>query len=160
MVNRRRYYRRRKGFFASMTLNNILILINVLVFVLIALLVIILGVDLTSVEAFENSFVKYLALSPSLFVQGFVWTLLTSMFIHGGFAHLFVNMISMFFIGDLVERLIGKKRYLWFYISFLNKNHKQLPRQALQNVLYFQQAIQKLLMLPTTQISTNQPPTT
>ena len=60
---------------------------------------------------------RYVALSPDLFVQGFIWTLLTSMFIHGGFAHLFVNMISMFFIGGLVEKLIGRKRFLWFYLG-------------------------------------------
>jgi len=35
---------------------------------------------------------------------------------HGNFTHLFVNMISMFFIGNFVERLIGKRRYLWFYL--------------------------------------------
>jgi len=34
---------------------------------------------------------------------------------HGGFAHLFVNMISMFFIGNLIEKIIGRRRFLWFY---------------------------------------------
>ncbi|OGJ12850.1 hypothetical protein A3K82_00865 [Candidatus Pacearchaeota archaeon RBG_19FT_COMBO_34_9] len=38
------------------------------------------------------------------------------MFMHGGFTHLFVNMISLFFIGNFIERLIGKKRFFWLYI--------------------------------------------
>jgi len=113
---RQRTYRRRKGFFERTSLTNIIILINIIAFVVIITLIGVLGVDLTNVEAFTNSFLKYLALSPELFVQGFVWTLLTSMFMHGGFGHLFVNMISMFFIGNFVERLIGKRRFFWFYL--------------------------------------------
>lgn len=111
----RKYYRRRRGFFERMSLNNLLILINVVVFLVIFLLVLIFGIDLTTEAGLKNSFFRFFALNPELFFQGIVWTLLTSMFMHGGFLHLFVNMISMFFIGGLVERLIGKKRYLWFY---------------------------------------------
>jgi membrane associated rhomboid family serine protease len=44
--------------------------------------------------------------------------LLTSMFIHANFSHLFFNMISLFFLGTLVERLIGRKRFLWSYLIF------------------------------------------
>jgi len=113
---RYRPYRRKKGFFERFSLTNNLIFINVAVFVLVLIFIRVLGVDLTSIEAFGNSFLRYIALNPELFFQGFVWTLLTSMFMHGGFTHLFVNMISMFFIGNFVERLIGKRRYLWFYL--------------------------------------------
>ena len=35
---------------------------------------------------------------------------------HGGIFHLFVNMLSLFFIGSLVEKILGQKRYLWFYL--------------------------------------------
>jgi membrane associated rhomboid family serine protease len=104
----RNYRRRRKGFFKRMSLNNLLILINVVVFVVLFPFL---------VSGFGDTVINYVALNPELFFQGFVWTLLTSMFMHGGFGHLFVNMVSMFFIGGLVERLIGKKRYLWFYFS-------------------------------------------
>jgi len=45
-----------------------------------------------------------------------LWTLITSMFMHAGIAHLIFNMISLFFVGSLVERLIGKRRYFWFYM--------------------------------------------
>ena len=59
---------------------------------------------------------SWVALQPKAFFSGNVWTLLTSMFMHGGFTHLFVNMISLFFIGNFIERLIGKKRFFWLYI--------------------------------------------
>lgn len=45
-----------------------------------------------------------------------VWTLLTHIAFHANFVHLFVNMFTLFFIGGFVEMLIGKKRFIWFYI--------------------------------------------
>jgi len=45
-----------------------------------------------------------------------IWTFITSMFMHGGLFHLFANMFSLLFIGTLVERILGKKRYLYFYL--------------------------------------------
>jgi len=35
---------------------------------------------------------------------------------HGNFTHLFVNMVSLFFIGNFVEKLIGRKRFFWLYM--------------------------------------------
>jgi membrane associated rhomboid family serine protease len=35
---------------------------------------------------------------------------------HAGFFHLFLNMLSLLFIGSFVERVIGRKRFFWFYI--------------------------------------------
>jgi membrane associated rhomboid family serine protease len=35
---------------------------------------------------------------------------------HAGMFHLFVNMLSLFFIGRFLEMLIGKKRFFWVYI--------------------------------------------
>ncbi len=43
-------------------------------------------------------------------------TLLTSMFMHGGFAHLFGNMLYLFIFGDNIENRIGHLRYLIFYL--------------------------------------------
>jgi membrane associated rhomboid family serine protease len=61
--------------------------------------------------------ISYLALQPSsIFAGQKIWTALTSIFIHASFTHLFVNMFSLFFIGNLVEKIIGKKRFIFFYI--------------------------------------------
>jgi membrane associated rhomboid family serine protease len=43
-------------------------------------------------------------------------TLLTSMFMHGGFAHLFGNMLFLWIFGDNIEHALGKARYLVFYL--------------------------------------------
>jgi membrane associated rhomboid family serine protease len=43
-------------------------------------------------------------------------TLLTSMFMHGGFAHLFGNMLYLWIFGDNVEDDMGHVRYAVFYL--------------------------------------------
>jgi membrane associated rhomboid family serine protease len=46
-----------------------------------------------------------------------VWhTYLTAMFVHGGFFHLLGNMIYLFLFGCCVEDLIGRGRFLSFYL--------------------------------------------
>lgn len=43
-------------------------------------------------------------------------TLVTSLFLHGGFVHLFGNMIYLWVFGDGVEDAIGHARYFLFYV--------------------------------------------
>lgn len=43
-------------------------------------------------------------------------TLLTSMFMHGGIAHILGNMLFLFIFGDNLENRIGHARYLVFYL--------------------------------------------
>ena len=43
-------------------------------------------------------------------------TLLTSMFLHGGIAHLFGNMLYLWIFGDNLEDALGHLRYLVFYL--------------------------------------------
>jgi membrane associated rhomboid family serine protease len=44
-------------------------------------------------------------------------TLVTSMFLHGGFAHLGGNMLYLWIFGDNVERRLGRGRFLFFYLA-------------------------------------------
>src|SRR4051812_15500966 len=44
-------------------------------------------------------------------------TLLTSMFMHGGWAHLLGNMLFLWIFGDNVEDDLGHLRYLLFYLA-------------------------------------------
>jgi membrane associated rhomboid family serine protease len=44
-------------------------------------------------------------------------TLLTSMFMHGGIAHIFGNMLFLWIFGDNVEDALGHVRYLLFYLT-------------------------------------------
>jgi membrane associated rhomboid family serine protease len=43
-------------------------------------------------------------------------TLLTSMFMHGGLAHIFGNMLYLWIFGDNLENTLGHLRYLLFYV--------------------------------------------
>jgi membrane associated rhomboid family serine protease len=43
-------------------------------------------------------------------------TLLTSMFLHGGIAHIFGNMLYLAVFGDNLENVMGHARYLAFYL--------------------------------------------
>jgi membrane associated rhomboid family serine protease len=43
-------------------------------------------------------------------------TLLTSMFMHGGLAHLFGNMMYLWVFGDNLENVMGHRNYLFFYL--------------------------------------------
>lgn len=43
-------------------------------------------------------------------------TLITSMFMHGGWAHLLGNMLYLWIFGDNIENRLGHARYLGFYL--------------------------------------------
>ena len=43
-------------------------------------------------------------------------TLITSMFMHGGIAHIFGNMLFLFIFGDNIEDRLGHIRYLIYYL--------------------------------------------
>lgn len=40
----------------------------------------------------------------------------THMFLHGGLLHLFFNMLWLVFMGPMIERMFGDKKFLFFYI--------------------------------------------
>ncbi|MDO8517005.1 MAG: rhomboid family intramembrane serine protease [Nanoarchaeota archaeon] len=90
------------------TYTNKLILANVIIFILFLILSAIFG---------QENIIPLVAMQPAAFFAGQnLWTLVTSMFMHAGFAHLFFNMFSLMFIGNFVEKLIGKRRFLIFYL--------------------------------------------
>ncbi|MDD5191732.1 MAG: rhomboid family intramembrane serine protease [Candidatus Nanoarchaeia archaeon] len=111
--NYRRYTRKRLGgfslenFLRKFSVTTWIIIINIIVFIFALLFMGIFGSD---------KILSFLALQPVAFFNGAIWTLLTSMFMHGNFTHLLVNMISLFFLGNFVEKLIGRKRFFWLYM--------------------------------------------
>lgn len=97
----------KRGFFSRLSVTNQLILINLICFV----------ASLILFQIYGESLFNKLALTPSTVLEGKnLWTLVTSMFLHASFFHLFANMFSLFFIGNFLEKLIGKKRFFWVYI--------------------------------------------
>ncbi|MBQ5934609.1 MAG: rhomboid family intramembrane serine protease [Bacteroidales bacterium] len=43
------------------------------------------------------------------------WQLVTHMFMHGGFGHIFFNMWSLIVFGPVLERMWGSKKFLIYY---------------------------------------------
>ena len=52
----------------------------------------------------------------SIINGGEYYRLLTSMFLHFGFNHLFQNMVVLFFIGCYLEEALGSVKYFYFYL--------------------------------------------
>src|SRR5882672_9856663 len=79
-----------------------LIVVNVLVF----LYELSLGRDV-------DAFTLYWGLVPA----AFSWvTVLTSMFLHGGFMHIAGNMLYLWIFGDNIEDRLGHGKYVAFYL--------------------------------------------
>jgi len=53
---------------------------------------------------------------PAL-IAGEWWRILTSNYLHWGTAHIFGNMVWLFFVGLMLERLIGRKGFLLVYTA-------------------------------------------
>jgi membrane associated rhomboid family serine protease len=94
---------RKKGLSATLWI----IIANVIMFFLVNILIYI-----------NQDFIKYFALQPDAIMKGqYLWTLITSIFTHVEFWHIFVNMVSLAFLGAFTEKLIGRKRYFWLYMA-------------------------------------------
>lgn len=57
----------------------------------------------------------FLALWP-IGINFWPWQLVTYMFLHGGFGHLFFNMLALWMFGMELENVWGSKRFLSFYL--------------------------------------------
>jgi membrane associated rhomboid family serine protease len=44
------------------------------------------------------------------------WTLVTYMFLHGGYGHIFFNMLTLWFAGPMVEERLGPQRFITLYL--------------------------------------------
>jgi membrane associated rhomboid family serine protease len=55
------------------------------------------------------------AFVPALFFSR-PWTLLTYMFLHGGFSHILFNMLGLYFFGPRLEAELGSRRFIGLYV--------------------------------------------
>ena len=46
-----------------------------------------------------------------------IWQLLTYGFLHGSLAHLFFNMFALWMFGGEIERLLGTRRFVTYYLA-------------------------------------------
>ena len=58
----------------------------------------------------------YLGLIPA-FLWSHPWTIVTSMFMHSGLWHCAANMLTLYFFGSYLSRLIGDSKFLIIYFS-------------------------------------------
>jgi membrane associated rhomboid family serine protease len=116
--------------------NIILIVLNVLAFFF----------ELSRPQGALESFIMAWGVVPREYSAGhdlapmiplpFWTTLFTSMFLHGGWAHLGGNMLYLWIFGDNIEKVLGGVRYLVFYLTcgvaaafahILSSPHSALP---------------------------------
>lgn len=95
--------------------NRILVATNVAVFIV----MLFMG-DRAEMVMDRLGYIPARLINPAAY--GYTWfevavTLVTSLFIHGGFVHLFGNMIYLWVFGGLVEDVLGHMRYLLFFIA-------------------------------------------
>ncbi len=94
-----------------------LIFACVLVYVLVALQGAAVGVQLNVGLVQQPREVLSLgALIPALVAEGEAWRLVTSAFLHSGFVHLALNMLSLYFLGSFAEVTFGRSRFLALYL--------------------------------------------
>ncbi len=107
----RQYYRgnRRNGLWQMSPVNTIIIVINVVVFAVLTFL----G-DTTDVQFMHHHGANFW---PSVIEEHEYYRLLTCTFIHFGISHLFNNMLVLAYIGDNLERALGKVKYLVLYLA-------------------------------------------
>jgi len=92
---------RRPEHFPAVT--TAIIIVNAFVFVL----------ELTGGEAFVRQWSEV----PATIVAGHHWvTILTAMFMHGGWLHIIGNMVFLWAFGPEIEDAMGPVRYLAFYL--------------------------------------------
>ncbi|GAA2939311.1 rhomboid family intramembrane serine protease [Microbacterium luteolum] len=71
-----------------------------------------IGREITSTLLFAAPY-----LYPNLFALPFEpWRLLTAMFVHGGFIHLALNMLALWMLGQSLEPMLGRARFLALYL--------------------------------------------
>jgi len=62
-----------------------------------------------------------------------IWQIITYMFMHGGFTHIFFNMFALFMFGPIVESSLGSKRFFnLYFICGIGAALLQLLVQAIQ----------------------------
>lgn len=86
----------------------LLILANVLTFIVLECL--------GSTEDERFMFYHGAAFTPSILLSHEYYRLFTSMFLHFGIQHLFNNMVVLFFLGDVLEKQIGKTSFFLVYL--------------------------------------------
>jgi membrane associated rhomboid family serine protease len=66
-------------------------------------------------QQMSGSIESLLVLFPPYVLQR-PWTIITYMFLHGSFGHIFFNMLGLYFFGPRVEDRLGSNRFITLYL--------------------------------------------
>ncbi len=88
--------------------NTIMVTINVIVFIVLSFM--------GNTENVEFMVEHGAMFMPYVLLDGEFYRLITCMFLHFGVDHLMGNMIALYFLGDNLERAVGKIKYLVIYL--------------------------------------------
>ena len=101
--------RQTKSFTSEFTpVNTAFVIINVLVFIIMSMA--------GSTEDVEFMLEHGAMFVPAILEDGEVYRFFTCMFLHFGFQHLAGNMVVLLFLGDNVERAVGKIKFVLIYL--------------------------------------------
>src|SRR5215467_6939323 len=66
-------------------------------------------------KGFYDTFFSHFALIPEDVLHGQIWQLVSYSLLHGSAGHLFFNMLSLWFMGGLLEGNAGGRRFIECY---------------------------------------------
>lgn len=102
------YYNQRSSFLGNIPVaTRTLLIVNIIVYLFTFL------ADMRGTDVMYEYFAVFFPASP--FFRP--WQVLTYMFLHGNFAHLFFNMWGLFMFGMALENAIGTKKFLILYFA-------------------------------------------
>ena len=91
----------------------IFLISNVLMF----LLTLIAAGGTNNEVAFNDALIALGAKTNALINAGEWWRFVTPIFLHGGWAHLLMNMYGLWILGPIVERLYGSAKFVFFWVG-------------------------------------------
>lgn len=103
--------------FATSSKVNLLIAINVAVFVVFGVLGVLeyLFTSQNSINEFVREYLAVPTYLPKLLYR--FWTPFTYMFLHAGFFHILFNMLWLFWMGRIFENFLSSKKLVFVYIA-------------------------------------------
>jgi len=102
-----RYYMRQGSFDARRSVTVVLLIINAAVFLL----------QWAAGRYTTLEFDAYFALSLEGLSHGYVWQLVTYMFLHAGLLHILFNCWAIYIFGTEVEQALGRNSFIALYFS-------------------------------------------
>lgn len=64
----------------------------------------------------RSELIYFLGFQPAAFFSR-PWTVVTAMFVHAGFWHIFANMLTLYFFGSYFSGLVGRGKFLFVYFA-------------------------------------------